>query len=1190
MKKLFKLILVFIPFAVFGQTATENYVKKTSYKVKTTNGTTKTTGGAITNEEKQTSITYFDGLGRAKQSVQLGSGGNKEDLIIHFAYDQFGRQIKEFLPYASGSYNSSIRTGSIENLGQQFYLGKFPNDFTGMTSTQVNSYSEKTLEKSPLNRILEQGAPGKDWKIGNTYAAKGYSNGSHTIKFEYDTNAANEVRLYSVLTTFANNTYTPTLQGGTTYYAAGELIKTITKDENWQSGQVNPKDHTTEEFKNKQGQVVLKRTYNNNIAHDTFYVYDDFGSLTYVIPPKAEGNLDKPTTTELNELCYQYKYDQRNRLVEKKIPGKGWEYIIYDHLDRPVITQDNNQRSQGDWLFTSYDQFGRVAYSGIVNRPSWSRGTMQNHVDTGSYNSNIQQYSSSVSINGVAIHYPKNFTNTTYIPESSIEILTINYYDTFVDLPTGFTAPTSVYSQGVTTNTKGLPTVSKVKVLGTSSWITTLTYYDQKGRAIYVYSKNDYLNITDVVESKLDDFTGKVLETKTTHTKSGNSPVITKDYFEYDHMDRVKKHSQNVNSANYNEVISECTYDNLGQLVVKNVGGKTNQNRLQNIDYSYNVRGWLKSINDVGTSNSSITLGISDLFGFEINYNNPSSGVALYNGNISQTFWKSTSLNPSGNMISNRYNYAYDALNRIKSGYDNTGRYDLWGIVYDKNGNITSLKRDGQLGSANSFGQMDNLTYLYDAGNKLLKVTDALSNDQYGFKDDALNNNTDSSNDYTYDVNGNMLTDQNKGITNISYNHLNLPTQVTLGGQNINYVYDASGVKLRKTVQGVTTDYAGNYIYENNTLQFFNHPEGYVKKDGSSFNYVYQYKDHLGNVRLSYTDKNQNNPNPVNIEIIEESNYYPFGLKHKGYNDAISPNGNSLAQKRKFGGFELQDELNLEWYDMTARNYDPALGRWMNLDPLAEQMRRHSPYNYAFNSPIYFMDPDGMAPVGCPDGEDCNDNTPKPVKYAQESLNPISLVSKFVKSVYNKINQQLDRVSGVAEVDAAITAGFNAKAKANIYGVVKADIKVNAVNFELASAKVDLKDVTNLESYTSETTFDGNGVKYSQGIGAIVDVAGKKIAGADISHSGRVHGNGKPATDKQVDGGVYLIAPIAQTASRKNQTSSMKAMSDVGMNRSPKPKLKAGSKNGTFYGLDLGVGAAFVLGVDLNLKLGVNIK
>jgi len=87
-------------------------------------------------------------------------------------------------------------------------------------------------------------------------------------------------------------------------------------------------------------------------------------------------------------------------------------------------------------------------------------------------------------------------------------------------------------------------------------------------------------------------------------------------------------------------------------------------------------------------------------------------------------------------------------------------------------------------------------------------------------------------------------------------------------------------------------------------------------------------------------------------------NYYPFGLKHKGYNNVV----NGTDHPYGFGGKEEQDELGLNWIDITARNYDPALGRWMNLDPLAEMMRRHSPYNYAFNNPAFFIDPDGLAP------------------------------------------------------------------------------------------------------------------------------------------------------------------------------------------------------------------------------------
>ncbi|WP_430968326.1 RHS repeat domain-containing protein [Spongiimicrobium sp. 2-473A-2-J] len=159
----------------------------------------------------------------------------------------------------------------------------------------------------------------------------------------------------------------------------------------------------------------------------------------------------------------------------------------------------------------------------------------------------------------------------------------------------------------------------------------------------------------------------------------------------------------------------------------------------------------------------------------------------------------------------------------------------------------------------------------------------------------------------------------------------------------------------------MTTKYAGNYIYESSSLQFFNHAEGYVEPNGSNWDYVYQYKDHLGNIRLAY--HNSGTASNPTLQIREENNYYPFGLKHKGYN------GGQVGRDHKygFGGKEEQDDAvggsSLDWLDFGARNYDAALGRWMNLDPLAELMRRHSPYNYAFNNPEIFIDPDGQNPL-----------------------------------------------------------------------------------------------------------------------------------------------------------------------------------------------------------------------------------
>ncbi|WP_234974672.1 DUF6443 domain-containing protein [Tenacibaculum agarivorans] len=1040
----------------------ENYVYTITPQISTS---------SITNQTKDKdiirSITYFDGLGRAKQNVGIKQSPTGDDIVTHTEYDEFGRQTKEYLPYTAIG-NASLKSNPVTNTNNH-YINNYQTD---ININSPNPYSEKHFENSPLNRVLQQAAPGQDWRLGS----------GHEIEFEYQTNTASEVKLYRVTTPLNERVYQPTLVDAGTY-PAGELSKTITKDENHDGS--NTKLHTTEEFKNKQGQVVLKRTYASiNSAtsgvssvepHDTYYVYDDFGNLTYVLPPKVV-TTDGISNSELNELCYQYIYDYRNRLARKKIPGKDWEYIIYNRLDQPIITQDGNLRANTRWLFTKYDDFGRVIYTGEWSNTQ-SVTAIQGHANNPFYK-NTEERSTANTIANTQLYY----TNVA-LPLSAIEqIFTINYYDTYVDLPADL-QPTVTTSYGLqsTTKTKGLATVSKTRVLETDDWITTVTYYDEKGRPIYIYSKNEYLNTTDIIEHKLD-FVGKILEKKTTHQKDGQAEIVTLDLFTYDHIGRLLTQKQQINNQSEETIVSN-EYDDLGLLKSKKVGGN-----LQQVDYTYNIRGWLTNINEDAVDDN-------DLFNFKIRYNNPTTGKALYNGNISQTSWNTASINTTNNPVLSEYTYTYDALNRITGATGKeTTNYNIQGITYDKNGNILTLQRNGHLNSDSStFGVMDNLVYHYDTGNKLTKVLDH-GNDDFGFKD-GINSNEE----YTYDVNGNMKTDGNKNISNIIYNHLNLPKQVTIGGKNIVYTYDALGVKQRKEVNGVVTDYAGNYIYENEKLQFFNHEEGYIKpnvtSNGVEMDYIYQYKDHLGNVRLSYTDRDGDYQNIVsssfsnhmegwlkgNVEteinngrvkvtvnrqwegirhnlsdiavqpgdkftvrctfdkgntnakvrfyvrerdsngnhilytgldydlqtgsytfpytvqaghkislhidkdntytnetthfyvdevtfskgkltIIEESNYYPFGLKHKGYHTLVSPAGNSLAQKFGYNGKELNEELGIEWHDFGARNYDASLGRWMNLDPLAEEMTTHSPYNYVFNNPMYFIDPDGMAP------------------------------------------------------------------------------------------------------------------------------------------------------------------------------------------------------------------------------------
>jgi len=1321
MKKLLYTLVLLLPIIVLGQSTDQNFIKSTTYKK-----ATQTTSGVL-ESDKIEQVTYYDGLGRPIQTNGYKAGGSGQDIISHIEYDAIGRQVKTHLPYATTGTNTlNYRTGASAAT-TAYYQANYGTDLDGGVP---NPFSEIEHETSPLNRVLQQAAPGKDWSLTS----------GHTVKFNYQTNTASD-EIKNFVVTFISNDYKQPQLVYNNHYLASELYKTITKDENWIIS--DGKSRTTEEFKDKLGKVILKRTYIKDAlgvtnALDTQYVYDDFGNLTYVLSPEASDAIltgSTVNTVVLDNLGYQYKYDNRNRLIEKKIPGKGWEYIIYDKLDRPILTQDQNLKIQNKWLFTKYDMFGRVAYTGIYSSTT-TRTVLQSQVTSFVGQSgeikfiHIENPLSGNIIGGTDILYTYNRTFPTDI--NNQELLTISYYDdykfntglsldgsskiinlagleenngiitkngsygwnasfdteatitgdggisytinqeginhrvmvgltnanSFFDngyttmgyaIYTGYydtkrvncyengvskyLSPVNFYQIGdqfsversgnqmlykkngkvfyastindssalvgdssfldigtsisnvmlyqsvektpITANNKGLATGSKVRVLDTNHWITTVTHYDEKARPIYVASDNPYLQTSDAISS-VYDFIGNVTYSKAVHTKFEQTTILTEDVFAYDHQNRLLAQKQSINGGSYTTIF-ENEYDALGQLKVKRTGvqshttsenlanlvnvvkegnyltkivnaswtgniesvdkitgngfveytvtetdkinmiglsdpngtlsdgfekidyaiytgygtdkrvhiyeegvykhftpavyfeaGDTfrverdgtimyykkngapfayttnvtqndliadgslgalgsyikdlyladinivNGQALQTVDYAYNIRGWLKNINDIDNLGSGYN---TDLFSFKLNYNTKdlTGSNELFNGNISETQWKSVTDN-----IKHHYSYNYDALNRIKNGnYGINGivtpnnTYDLSGIAYDKNGNITNLNRNGFVGSINT--PIDNLTYKYYLGtNQLKSVTDGIIANTEGFKDGNMNT-VGNDFDYVYDDNGNMTIDKNKNITLIEYNHLNLPKKITFGDNDpnilgagiIDYAYDATGVKLKKSTKqsnlssGSATYYAGNYIYNQGTglsstkLEFFNHPEGYIEMNTTTtggggllskkaskkastltttrFTYVYQYKDHLGNIRLSYADDDRDGhvdilsgstdidgDNDYKTEIREESNYYPFGLKHKGYNNVIT----GRDHKYGFGGKEYNDELGLDWYDVSARNYDPALGRWMNLDPLAEKMRRHSPYNFGFDNPIYFQDYDGMAPSG----------------------------------------------------------------------------------------------------------------------------------------------------------------------------------------------------------------------------------
>lgn len=949
-------LLYFVLTATYAQDTNKNFIITTNYNVPATFTYNLLTGQydapSIPGEDKDISIVYYDGLGRPNQTIVHRKSVTGGDLVTHIEYDLQGRKPKSYLPFPTQDASLSFKSDALSQT-----INFYNTPYYGNTT---NPYSETSFDNSPLNRVLKEGAPGTAWKIGNSASDR-------TIKRDYRVNINAEVILLKVNTTWnsALGVYGISIsQNG--FHPAYSLYKNIVKDENWSSSDGN--NNTSEEFTDYTGKILLKRTYNNSEKLDTYYVYDIYGNLTYVIPPLADpANL----SGMLDGLCYQYKYDSRNRLAEKKLPGKQWEFIVYDKIDRVIATgphyspfSDNNEQG---WIINKYDAFSRLAYTGWYSgHPvnSTQRKELQVLANSATQlNESRQAYNA---VNGI----PFSYSNS--VQPSGLHILTVNYYDTY-DYHGAPQVPSAVEGQLVKQNAKGFQTGTWVRILKTqleSAGDMLASFYDSRGRLIHTQKQNYMGGFTNV--NFLLDYAGKQLSAVTRHQLNAQHNIVeVSDFYEYTEQDRLMIHKQRIGNS-LEQLIARNNYNALGQLAEKKVGGTdvSGTTGFQSIAYDYNIRGWLTGINNhQDASAPGLLLGQGDLFGLKINYNTIEGDVIpnvkeLYNGNISETMWK------TADGVLRKYSYRYDNLNRLlKATYQKPGTavsvtnsYNEE-LSYDKNGNILTLLRNGGQ-DTNVAHQIDNLQYSYDPlnPNRLKKVFDS-TNITEGFSDDS-NGLSDPQDDYEYDDGGNLTQDYNKEIKITKYNHLNLPVTIKREGE-IRYVYDALGNKVEKNVYGMgivpgdlilftQVKYQGQFQYDSDLR--IQHPEGYVLPlEGTNY-YFFNHKDHLGSIRVTYSDINQDGV--IDSSEISEDNYYPFGLSHVGYNN------NSLdSYKYKYNGKEWQDELGLNFYDYGARNYDPAIGRWMNIDPLAEKMRRWSPYNYCFNNPLRFIDPDGMGPT-----------------------------------------------------------------------------------------------------------------------------------------------------------------------------------------------------------------------------------
>ncbi len=886
-------------------TSTKNYIVSYMYKEPST---------SESNPNQNIEVFYFDGLGRPMQKNDVYGSPEANDIIVPIEYDNIGREAKKYLPYATSSANN----GAFKTSATTY------TNYTAQYGTTDDSYtfSESKFEASPLNRVQEQVAPGYAWRQSQ----------GKTIKFDYLTNASTEVDKWIM-----GSGSSCTKSGN---YAASELYVNKITDED---------GNITYEYKNKQGLVILKKSMLGSTPVETFYIYDAYNLLRYVLSPEGVDQLGSATsfsstTTVIKNLCYYYEYDNKKRMIKKQLPGAEPLYMVYNKRDQLILTQDGEQDIRNEWNYTKYDVFGRP-------------------IMTGTYSSSASQSALQTTVNGYASCYEtfntgtKAYSNNAFPTSGVTKVLTYTYYDNYSFIPSGKTAVLNFHTSGdaqvdgqsYDSTPKGQLTGTKVNILGTNDYLYSATYYDNKYRpiqSINEHAKDGY----DVVYTKFN-FHGTEDIKLLVHKYNTSSTNTMKWWYHYDHADRLIKVNHSINSQQQ-ELIVNNVYDEIGQLIKKNLNANNvadlSEGFWQSVDYAYNVRGWLTKINEPDLSGTD-----NDLFGMELAYNTGFStlgGTALYNGNISGMKWKVDGGAQRG------YGFRYDDLNRlVKADYgeatsytSNPDRYNVcgnnWGdISYDKNGNIKYLWRKGYLSSG--FGDMDKLSYYY-TGNKLTAVNDAAYD---GGIHDFSDRSSSGSNEYGYDTNGNMTRDDNKGIIDVDYNYLNLPKKIDFGSNEIEYIYAADGTKLKKLVRTAsslkTITYAGNFVYDENTLDYALFDEGRLVKVSSNFVYQYFLKDHLGNTRVTFTE------NSGSIEVIQEDHYYPFGMSFAGIS---TPTVNNMY---KYNGKELQAELN--WYDYGARFYDAQIGRWHVIDPMANKYYSLSPYNYTANNPINAIDPDG---------------------------------------------------------------------------------------------------------------------------------------------------------------------------------------------------------------------------------------
>ena len=825
-------------------------------------------------------IDYYDELGYVSETVDVGRNTTQTPVLTRTEYTTQLKPYQQWAPVPTNGLGY-LDKDDVSDAANSFYEDDMP-------------YSEN--EYDDFQMLASSRKPGEAWEY-------------HPVTTTRNVAQAYTVKKYSV-----GSSGSLSNDG---WYPYGLLTTSTTTDEDGLRVTV---------YTNMHGNTVLERRGADN---DTYYVYDEYGLLRYVLPPMCQ----QCSTSEWPKYWYKYTYDDRGRCTEKQLPGCAVVKYWYDEADRLQSEQDGHLRSQSLYRNYKYDAIGRM----VLQTISSTRGE-------------------ATESNATAVEV-KNYYN--------------DYTSCCQELPSLFSmwadsinaaCQTSMVARGRLTAT--LHTTSGAKRH------FEMYRYDSEGRTAYnlsAYGANwlkavhtSYNFIGDVVSVnenvyKSGAYYVKIVLAKRTTTNSYHQGTRLLSSTTVTHRDK--------NNSTSTQVVSYPTYDVFGNVTSNNRPGTA-----ADMTYTYDMlHGWLRGV--------SSPCGFSELLQRETATN------ALYSGNISRMLWRNIA-----NGEQHRYDYTYDTLGRLTSsqysstGNGTTGRFNET-VTYNYNGSIASLQRNGMKNDG-TFGAIDNLTITYD-GNQLVKVTDAAEALNY---DGALDfhDGDDSTCEYDYDSNGALTRDSNRGINSITYDYghhtyiidldlnnrpRNITNDYTPDGRKLLSKHVMSIPKAHGYTKKTTTDkYIDGLTLRGDTTLLWRFDGGYVdlNANGTPTRWNYYVTDHLGSTRM-VVDSNDS--------IRETINYYPFGSEMQMVNPALLTGGTSHPYR--FTGKELDRMNSLNMYDFGARWYDVAgVPMWTSIDPLAEKYYNISPYVYCAGNPVMLVDPSGEDWTDC-DGNklDNTDNT-----------------------------------------------------------------------------------------------------------------------------------------------------------------------------------------------------------------------